>query len=245
MINISKAIVFFDIESTGLSTTEDRIIELGCVKIHPDGTREEKSIIVNPTIPIPIESSDVHGITNEQVKKLPTFKQFSKGVYDFIYGCNLGGFNSDAFDIPLLHNELIRSGLPGITWDFESIDIRRIYMMMYPNNLSSIYERLTGKELVGAHGAVADINATIEILSLLVGDAPIESMPNQYNNGSVKFDIDGKFYIKDDNLYWNFGKNKDKIVKEHDDYTEWFLEESNFNKDLKLKVIKYLEKKSN
>lgn len=245
MLLVKKSIVFFDIESTGVSVTEDRIVELGCVKINPDGSREEKVILVNPLIHIPKEASDVHGITNEKVSKLPTFKQYAKGVYEFMHNCDLGGFNSDLFDIPLINNELIRSGLPGIDWEYKSIDARKLYIKRYPNTLSAIFQRLTGKELDGAHGAMPDINATIDIVNMLVDGIDMETAVEEYSNGNKPFDIGGKFYIKDDDLYWNFGKNKNKVVKEHDDYTEWFLEESNFDKNLKLKVISFLEKKGN
>ena len=167
-MKLEKSIIYFDIESTGVETESARIVELACIKYNPDGTQEEKTIKVNPTIPIPIEASDVHGITDEMVKDLPTFKQYAQAIRNWFGDCDLAGFNSDNYDVPLLSAEFERAGLEGINWNPNLLDIIKLYRLLYPNTLSEVYKRLTGKELEGAHGAVVDILGTKEIADILI-----------------------------------------------------------------------------
>src|SRR3990172_1844736 len=159
-MKLEKSIIYFDLETTGVETETARIVELACIKYKPDGTQEEKTILVNPTIPIPKEASDVHNITDEMVKDKPTFKQYAQGMRDWFKDCDLAGFNSNNYDVPLLSAEFERAGLEGIDWNPNLFDVLTLYRNLFPNTLSDVYKRLTGEELEGAHGALADITAT-------------------------------------------------------------------------------------
>lgn len=244
-MKLEKPIIYFDIESTGVETESARIVELACIKYSPDGTQEEKTIRVNPTIPIPIEASEVHGITDEIVKDLPTFKQYAQAIRNWFNGCDLAGFNSDNYDVPLLSAEFERAGLDGINWNPNLLDVIRLYRLLYPNTLSEVYKRLTGKELEGAHGAVADITATKEIADLLIpklNDTTEEQLVtvaeiDSFMQGDKKrFDLAGKMYIDTDGVVkWNFSKNKDKAVLADAGFVNWFMQQG-FPQESKNKI---------
>ena len=244
-MKLEKSIIYFDIESTGVETESARIVELACIKYNPDGTQEEKTIKVNPTIPIPIEASDVHGITDEMVKDLPTFKQYAQAIRNWFEGCDLAGFNSDNYDVPLLSAEFERSGLEGISWNPNLLDIIKLYRLLYPNTLSEVYKRLTGKELEGAHGAVADITATKEIADLLIPklkettEDALETIGDidSFMQGEKKrFDLAGKMYTDVDGVVkWNFSKNKDKAVLADAGFVNWFNQQG-FPQESKNKI---------
>lgn len=244
-MRLEKPIIYFDIESTGVETETARIVELACIKYNPDGTQEEKTIKVNPTIPIPIEASDVHGITDEMVKDLPTFKQYAQAIRNWFDGCDLAGFNSDNYDVPLLSAEFERAGLEGVNWNPNLLDVIKLYRLLYPNTLSDVYKRLTGKELEGAHGAVADITATKEIADLLIPklkETTEESLEtvgdiDSFMQGDKKrFDLAGKMYIDTDGVVkWNFSKNKDKAVLADAGFVNWFNQQG-FPQESKNKI---------
>lgn len=224
---MEKPTIYFDVESTGVSTSTDRIVELACIKYNPDGTKEEKTILVNPEIPIPLEASSVHGITDEMVKDKPTFKQYSQAIRDWFYGCDLAGFNSDNFDIPLLSAEFERAGLGGIDWEPNLLDIFKLYRHLYPNTLSDVYKRLTGKELEDAHSALADITATKEIAEILLKDLQVSStkeVDELLQGENKRFDLAGKLYIDQDSVVrYSFGKDKGKSVKDNTGFAKWML----------------------
>ena len=232
-MKLTKPLCFFDIESTGVETETARIIELACIKYNVDGTQEEKTILVNPGVPIPVEASDVHGITDEIVKDKPFFKQYAQAVRNWFDRCDLAGFNSDNFDIPLLSAEFERAGLEGINWNPNLLDIMKLYRLLYPNTLSDVYKRLTGKELEGAHGAVFDCKATKEIADILIPklkettDENLETVFNidNFMQGEKKrFDLAGKMYKDTDGVVkWNFSKNKDKAVLADLGFVNWFM----------------------
>ena len=134
-MKLEKPIVYFDLETTGVDTEVSRIVELACIKYNVDGTTEEKTIIVNPTVPIPIEASDVHGITDEMVVDKPAFKQYAQAIRDWFDGCDLAGFNSNNFDVPLLSAEFERAGLEGINWNPILVDVMQLYRNLFPNTL--------------------------------------------------------------------------------------------------------------
>ena len=244
-MKLEKPIIYFDIESTGVETESARIVELACIKYNSDGTQEEKTIKVNPTIPIPIEASEVHGITDEMVKDLPTFKQYAQAIRNWFDGCDLVGFNSDNFDIPLLSAEFERAGLEGIHWSPNLLDIMKLYRLLYPNTLSEVYKRLTGKELEGAHGAVADILGTKEIADLLIPklketiEDSLETVGDidSFMQGDKKrFDLAGKMYTDVDGVVkWNFSKNKDKAVLADAGFVNWFNQQG-FPQESKNKI---------
>lgn len=253
-MRLERPIIYFDIESTGVETETARIIELACIKYNVDGTQEEKTILVNPGVPIPLEASDVHGITDETVKDKPFFKQYAQAVRSWFDGCDLAGFNSDNYDIPLLSAEFERAGLEGINWNPNLLDIMKLYRLLYPNTLSDVYKRLTGKELEGAHGALIDIIGTKEIADILIpklqdlSETPIDNVKHidEYMQGDKRrFDLAGKMYIDvDGTVKWNFSKNKDKAVLADLGFVNWFMVQG-FPQESKNKIRELQQIKTN
>lgn len=163
-LKLSKPICFFDLETTGIDITKDRIVEISILKVYPNGNKESKTWLVNPTIPIPKESSDVHGITNERVANEPTFKELAKQIHNMIKDSDLAGYNSDRFDIPLLAEEMLRAEVDFDLGNRVSVDVQTIFHKMEQRTLSAAYKFYCGKNLIDAHTASADTNATYEIL---------------------------------------------------------------------------------
>ena len=242
-MKITKPIIFFDLETTGVDVMTSRIVQIACIKIGVDGSRETKDLLVNPTISIPKEASDVHGITDEMVKDSPTFKQISKGVENFFLGCDIGGYNSDRFDIPLLSEEFSRAG---INFDFSNcvfVDVLKLESLINTRKLGDVYKRYTGTELENSHNALADIEATVTILEHQLNilsqkegsfTSPIE-LETFCSQDKKRFDVAGKMYQKDNVVYWSFGKNIDKPVLEDKSYLDWFLK-SDFPLESKRKI---------
>jgi DNA polymerase III subunit epsilon len=163
MLTLTKPIAFIDLETTGVSLSTDRIVEIAIIKILPDQSRVTKRKIINPQMPIPQGATDVHGITNEMVKDAPTFKQVANEVKVFIDGCDLGGYNSNRFDIPILMEEFLRAGLDVDLSTRKMVDVQHIFYSMEPRTLTAAYKFYCQKELVDAHSAEADIAATIDV----------------------------------------------------------------------------------
>ncbi len=252
-MKLEKPIIYFDAETTGVDTEVDRIVELACIKYFPDGRKpEEKTIVVNPGIPIPKEASDVHGITDEMVKDKPFFSQYAKSLRAWFQDCDLAGFNSDNFDVNLLSSEFVRAELEPIDWNPSLFDVLKLYRDLFPNTLSEVYKRLTGEDLEGAHGALADIIATKVIGDILLpsliekSEKPIETTKDidDYLQGDKKrFDLAGKMYIDSEGVVrWNFSKNKDMPVLEDLGFLGWFNKQ-NFPQESKNKIIELQQKK--
>lgn len=163
-LKLSKPICFFDLETTGIDITKDRIIEISILKVYPNGNKESKTWLVNPTIPIPKAASDVHGITDERVAGEPTFKELAKQIHNMIKDSDLAGYNSDRFDIPLLAEEMLRAEVDFDLGNRVSVDVQTIFHKMEQRTLSAAYKFYCGKDLIDAHTASADTNATYEIL---------------------------------------------------------------------------------
>lgn len=244
-MKLEKPIIYFDAETTGVETESSRIVELACIKYNPDGTQEEKTILVNPGVPIPLEASEVHGITDEMVKDKPTFKQYAQAIRNWFNGCDLAGYNSNTFDVPLLSAEFERAGLEGINWNPNLIDVLQLYRHLFSNTLSDVYERLTGEPLEGAHGALADILATKKIFDIILpsliekSETVIETAKDidDYLQGDKRrFDLAGKTYLDTDGVVkWNFSKNKDKPVLADLGFLNWFNQQ-NFPAESKNKI---------
>ena len=181
-LNLKKPLAFFDLETTGINITTDRIVEISIVKAMPDGSTTIKTHRVNPTIPIPLESSLIHGIYDEDVKDKPTFKSLAHSLTQFLEGADLAGFNIIRFDVPVLVEEFLRAGIDFDISNRKLVDAQRIYHLMEPRTLSAAYKFYCSKELEGAHGAEADTLATYEVLK-----AQIE----RYEGKTIK-DSDGK-----------------------------------------------------
>lgn len=235
-----KPIVWFDIESTGVDRENDRIVELCMVKIYTDGTREVKTRRFNPEMPIPIEASEVHGIYDDDVKDEPTFRRVAKGIHAFIQGCDLGGFNSNAFDIPMLYHEFLRAG---IVWDYSAhrmIDVGNIYKRLYPRTLESAVKNFLGREHDGAHGAEADTLATIEVFDYFMGlgseelPTDVDSLSMYSNYDKKMLDVSGKFILADDGetIILNFGKYRGQPAADNIDFIEWMLYRASFSPDV-------------
>ena len=179
-LNLKNPIVFFDIESTGLNVATDRIVEISIVKINPDGSEEIKTRRINPTIPISPEAQKVHGISDEDVKNEPTFAQIAKSLAKWMEGCDIAGYNSMKFDIPLLSEEFLRAD---VDFDFRKrklVDVQNIFHKMEQRTLTAAYKFYCQKDLENAHSAEADTLATYEILK-----AQLDKYPDLQND--VKF----------------------------------------------------------
>jgi DNA polymerase-3 subunit epsilon len=163
-LSLSRPIVFFDVETTGLNIGKDKIIELALLKIDPDGSEEERVWRINPEIPIAKEAEAVHGISNADLKSEPVFAEIADDVLSFIENCDLAGFNSNKFDLPLLVEEFLRADRSFELIDRKCIDVQNIFHKMEPRNLKAAYQFYCQKELIDAHQALADTRATFEIL---------------------------------------------------------------------------------
>jgi DNA polymerase-3 subunit epsilon len=219
ILKLTKPIAFFDLETTGVDVAKDRIVEIAVLKVYPGGDKEMKTKIVNPEIPIPKEISAIHGITNEMVKDKPTFKEIAAELYQFIEGCDLAGYNSNKFDIPLLAEEFLRAEIDFDISKRRLIDVQTIFHKMEKRTLSAAYKFYCNKDLENAHSAGADTEATFEILN-----AQIERYDELKNDVDFlsefsrhhKFaDLMGRIVFNKDGVeVFNFGKHKGKPVEE-------------------------------
>lgn len=244
-LNLKNPIIFFDIESTGLNVASDRIVEICAVKIMPNGDQEIKTRRLNPTIPISPEAQAVHGISNEDVKDCPTFKEIAKSLAKWMEGCDFAGYNSIKFDIPLLAEEFLRVG---IDFDFRKrnlVDVQNIFHKMEQRTLSAAYKFYCQKDLENAHSAEADTLATYEILKSQLDRYPNDlqndvKMLAEFSTRSKLVDYAGRIVLNEkDQPIINFGKHKGKTVEEvllkEPSYYAWMMN-GDFTLDTK-KVI--------
>jgi len=161
---LKKPIIFFDLETTGLSITQDRIVQIGYIKVMPNGTEEEGNLLINPEQHIPEEASNIHHITDEMVADKPTFRQMAGRLEQIFKGCDLAGYNSNRFDVPLLIEEFLRADVKFDLSKVRFVDVQSIFYKKEPRNLTAAYRYYCGKNLEGAHSADADIRATYEVL---------------------------------------------------------------------------------
>ena len=232
-LNLANPLVFFDLETTGINIAKDRIVEISVLKVYPNGKEEQKTMRVNPEIPIPAEATAVHGITNEDVKDCPTFKQIAKELARYIEGCDLGGYNSNRFDIPLLAEEFLRVGLDFDMRKRKFVDVQTIFHKMEQRTLSAAYRFYCDKCLEDAHTAAADTFATYEVLKAQL-DRYNEKLENnveflsKFSTQNNNADFAG-FIVYDDKgvEVFNFGKNKgipvEQVLKEQPGYYAWML----------------------
>ncbi len=163
-LNLKRPIVFFDLETTGVDASKDRIVEISMIKVMPDGTEDTRTRRINPGMPIPAEATAVHGITDADVADEPKFAQVAKSLEEFIRGCDFGGFNSNRFDLPLLVEEFMRAGLSVDLKRRKFIDVQNIFHKKEQRTLVAAYKFYCDKELEDAHSAEADTRATYEVL---------------------------------------------------------------------------------
>ena len=220
-ISLKKSLAIFDIEATGLSITSDRIVEIAIVKIAPDGTRTDYLKRVNPEIPIPKEVSEIHGIYDEDIKDEPTIKDILPELEAFLEDADFAGYNSNKFDLPMLAEEMLRSGSTMDLSAKKHIDVQNIFHKMEQRTLIAAYSFYCQKNLENAHTALADAEATWEVLDAqiekyddLKSDVDFLSDFSQYGNVS-RLDFAGRLAINEDGrAIYNFGKQKGKTIEE-------------------------------
>ncbi|WP_397363274.1 exonuclease domain-containing protein [Olleya sp. R77988] len=218
-LNLTKPICFFDLETTGINITTDRVVEISILKVFPNGNKESKTWLVNPEMPIPAFVSEIHGVTDERVANEPTFKQLAPEISAMIKDADLAGFNSNRFDIPLLAEEMLRADLDFDMKNRVAVDVQTIFHKMEKRTLSAAYKFYCDKSLENAHTAEADTLATYEVLK-----AQIERYDELENDTKflAEFSVHKKFadfagfisYNKEEKEVFSFGKHKGKLVTE-------------------------------
>lgn len=232
-LSLSRPLVFFDLEATGIQVSSDRIVEIALLKFMPDSSRQEYKKLVNPQIPIPIEVSAIHGIYDVDVIDAPTFNQIAQEIKDFIADADLAGFNSNKFDVPMLLEEMERAGVDFTIAERHLVDVQNIFHKKEERTLSAAYKFYCNKELKNAHSAMADTEATAEVLF-----SQLEKYNDLENNvefldafsrmGNRNLDFAGRIATNNNGeAIFNFGKHKGKAVKEvlqkEPSYYHWMM----------------------
>ena len=232
-LNLKKPLIFFDLETTGVNVTKDRIVELSYIKIYPNGKEEERTIRLNPEMPIPPQATAVHHITDEDVKDKPTFKTIAKDLDRVFEGSDIAGFNSNKFDVPLLSEEFYRAGVQFDVSKRKMVDIQTIFHKMEQRTLVAAYKFYCGKNLEEAHSANADTRATYEVLKAQLDRYPtLENDVDflaKYSSQNRNVDLAGRIVLNDqDGEVFNFGKYKgqpvETVLKKDPGYFGWILQ---------------------
>ena len=219
-LNLKRPIIFFDLETTGLDIAKDRIVELCYIRVEPNGNEEARSMRINPEMHIPEVASSVHGITDDDVKDCPTFADVAPQLAATFEGCDLAGFNSNRFDLPLLAEEFMKAGVNIDLSHVQAIDVQNIYHKLEKRTLAAAYKIYCGRDLENAHSALADTQATYEVLQ-----AQLDHYPNDLQNDvdflaefsrmNRNIDFAGRFvYDESGKELINFGKYKGKAIKD-------------------------------
>lgn len=244
-LKLKRPIAFFDLETTGIKVATDRIVEISIVKIHPNGKKEVKTRRVNPEIPIPKETSEIHGIYDEDVKDEPTFKQIARSLDTFIQNCDLAGYNSNKFDVPLLAEEFLRAGIDFDVENRNLVDVQNIFHKMEQRTLVAAYKFYCKKDLTNAHSAEADTMATYEILEAMldkyegveftdkkgnVSTPVVNDMKalSEFSTVNRHVDLIGHIVLdENDDEVINFGKHKGRkvvdVFKTEPSYYDWMM----------------------
>lgn len=241
-INLTRPIVFFDLETTGLNIGRDHIVEISLVKLFPDGSREEYTQRVNPGMPIPPESTAVHGISDADVADKPHFKDIARDIAKRIEGCDLGGFNSNKFDIPMLAEEFLNAGMTDVDLRRSNfIDVQVIFHKKEQRTLSAAYKFYCDKDLEGAHSANADTEATVDVFLAQLerySDLPKDVRQlAEFSRVSNNVDFAGRFVYDERGVeVFNFGKYKgrsvEQVLRTDTGYFDWMMN-SEFPQDTK------------
>lgn len=244
-LQLTRPIAFLDLETTGIKVATDRIVEICMLRVLPDGTTRIRTFRINPEIPIPPEVTAIHGISDEDVRDCPTFRQLAGEIAAFLENCDLAGYNSNHFDIPLLAEEFLRADYEFELKGRRFIDVQNIFHRMEPRNLSAAYKFYCNRELINAHSAEADTIATYEILKSqldryadtehkdrygkltkpIVNDVKALS---EFSHTSRNVDLIGHIVYNDKNVeVFNFGKHKGKavtqVLKDEPSYYDWMM----------------------
>lgn len=240
---LKKPLAFFDLETTGINIAKDRIIDICIMKAMPGGEVITKTQRVNPGMPIPLESSLIHGIYDDDVQEAPLFKTVARTLAQFLDGCDLAGFNCNRFDVPLLVEEFLRANVDFDVKNRRLVDAQRIFHLMEPRNLSAAYRFYCDKELIGAHGAEADTRATLEVLDAQVQrymgmvarsdggqDVVFENDVDMLHSltANTNVDLAGRMVLNDKGEeVINFGKHKGvpvlEVLKKEPSFYDWML----------------------
>lgn len=235
-LELTKPICFFDLETTGTNVANDRIVEISVLKVFPNGNKESYTWRVNPEMPIPAASTAIHGISDEDVANEPTFKELSRKIRELIKGCDLGGFNSDRFDIPLLAEEMLRAEMDVEFKNVAAVDVQTIFHKKEKRTLEAAYKFYCDQDLTDAHSAEADTNATFEVLKAQLDRYPdlkndmkwLDKFSSHKNSadfaGFIAYNDQGK-------EIFSFGKHRGKLVEdildEEPGYFGW-MQNANF-----------------
>jgi len=233
-LNQDRPLVCFDLETTGTSIDRDRIVEIGLVRVEPDGSRRSYRTLINPEMPIPPAAAAVHGITDADVRDAPVLSAVAREVVALFEGADLAGFNSVNFDAPLLENELRRVGVEFSLAGRRHLDAMRLFHRMEPRTLTAAYAKYCGKDLSEAHAALADVEATLEVLDAMVArydalSGDVADLHRLSNPNEGRFvDRSRKFEWTDDGqAAFAFGKHRGttlaEIARLHPGYLEWML----------------------
>ena len=245
-LKLERPLVVIDLETTGLDVQKDRIVQICVIKRFPNGKQEVKTRLINPTISIPKEASEIHGITDEKVKNEPKFKDLAASLGSYIDGCDVAGYNSNKFDVPMLLHEFERAGIYGAFENVTLVDVYKLYSKFNPRTLEVAYADYCGKKL-DAHNAESDAIATIELLESMVsehsheiGDKSLKGLSEFIGEGK---NIDILGVIKEGEngeAVFAIGKHKGKRLKDNRSYCEWMLK-SNFSQNTKDAIVKVLK----
>ena len=233
-LKLKNPLVFFDLETTGINITNDRIVEISFLKVHPNGKEEIKSRRINPGMPIPPQATAIHGITDDDVKDCPTFKQVARSLADQLEGCDLAGFNSSRFDVPMLAEEFLRAGVDFDMSKRKFVDVQIIFHKKEQRTLEAAYAFYCNKQLKNAHSAEADAFATYEVLKSQLDRYPdltndIEVLSKEYSSFNNNVDFAGRIIFNEKGVeVFNFGKHKGKpvleVLKNEPGYYGWMMD---------------------
>lgn len=246
-LNLKNPIVFFDLETTGININTDRIVEICYLKVHPNGNEEAKTLRINPEMPIPESSSAIHGIYDADVVDCPTFKEVARNIANDIEGCDLAGFNSNRFDVPVLAEEFLRAGVDIDMTKRKFVDVQVIFHKMEQRTLSAAYKFYCEKDLEDAHTAEADTRATYEVLQSQL-DRYGEELKNDiafladYSSFNKNVDFAGRMVYDEKGVeVFNFGKYKgqsvSEVLKKDSGYYSW-IQNSDFTLNTKAMLTK-------
>lgn len=250
VLQLQRPVAFLDLETTGVNLSTDRIVEIAIVKILPDGSRQLKRKLINPEMAIPAEATAIHGITNEQVANEPTFKQVANELKQFLDQCDLAGYNSNRFDIPMLMEEFLRAGMEVDFTDRRMVDVQHIFYAMEPRTLTAAYKFYCGKDLAGAHSAEHDVNATIDVLLAQLErytqlGTNVETILKTVGEEKVVDYARRMIFNEKGQEIFNFGKHKGKLVadvfRQERQYYDWMMQ-GDFPLHTKKKITEILNR---
>jgi DNA polymerase-3 subunit epsilon len=231
-LNLRKPLIFFDLETTGLNIMTDRIIEIAYLKVFPNGDEESRKMRINPEMPIPAESTEIHHITDDDVRNCPTFRQVAQMLANVFKGCDIAGYNSNNFDVPFLAEEFLRADADFDFANSRFIDVQVVFHKMEKRTLEAAYRFYCNAELTDAHSADSDTKATYEVLKAqldrypeLQNDVEFLSKFTKYNRN---VDYAGRIVFNDNGVeVFNFGKHKGKpveqVLREEPAYYSWMM----------------------